>query len=283
MRNKQTNIWKKLLLFSVLMLFAVPIVSAASAPSIYMEPKDSNVNCGESATVEVRINTSSTSYGAQAYAHFDPTCVNITGVDFTGAAWQPPFGEKGWVHLGNYVTMVTTNFNPGVPTGDHLFATIEIECVGCGCTSDIEFTMVRPDGTYVHNGTVTCTAGAQPPCLGTCYEGTCDGTIVGPAGEMNCSECLKEAGRVWKPNKDEACFNDVENPPDLCLTSCPECCDGVDNADTDTDVDYPADKQCPCGLSPSEDMGGPPIPELPTLALAGIGILGAILLARKRE
>ena len=62
MRNKQTNIWKMLLLFSILMLFAVPSVLAAPAPSIYMNPEDSNVNCGESTTVEVRINTSAVSY-----------------------------------------------------------------------------------------------------------------------------------------------------------------------------------------------------------------------------
>lgn len=279
MRNKQTNIWKRLLLFSVLLLFAAPIVLAAPAPSIYMDPKDSNVNCGEGTTVEVRINTSDTSYGAQAYAHFDPTLVNITNVDYTGAAWQPPFGEKGWVHLGNYVTMVTTNFNPGVPAGDHLFATIEIECVGCGCTSDIEFTMVRPDGTCVYNGTVTCTDGEQPPCLGTCCN---DSECTELWGEdVTCKDCIA-AGKYWHPNEDAACFGDA-TPSDLCINWCPECSDGGDNDDDDTSTDYPADKECTCGLDPSEAVQLAPIPELPTFILMSIGILGLVMLTQKRD
>jgi hypothetical protein len=121
-------------------------------------------------------------------------------------------------------------------------------------------------------------ASEWPECLGNCYEGsTCDGT---PIDEMNCSECLKEAGRMWKPNKDEVCFNGVE-PSDLCLDWCPECCDGINN-DEDDDTDYPADQECTCGLDPSETTSGPPIPELTTLAFMSIGILGLLLLVRKR-
>ncbi|MCD6206924.1 MAG: hypothetical protein J7J06_02910 [Methanosarcinales archaeon] len=156
---------------------------------------------------------------------------------------------------------------------DLLFVDCELfDWSGYGPAGPLPF--VTTDGTF------TCGEPVESECLGTCCN---DSECTDPFAEnVPCKDCI-EAGRYWHPNKDTACFNDVENPPDLCLTSCPECCDGVDNADTDTDVDYPADKQCPCGLSPSEDTGGPPIPELPTLALAGIGILGAILLARKRE
>ena len=55
---------------------------------------------------------------------------------------------------------------------------------------------------------------------------------------------------------------------------------GTDN-DDDRLTDCPADHECVCCL----DEGCPVeyVPELPTLTLAGIGILGIALLARKRE
>ena len=113
-------------------------------------------------------------------------------------------------------------------------------------------------------------------CLGTCYEGTaCGGTII--AENMNCSTCLAEAGRVWAPNKDTACFNDT--PFDLCLDWCPECCDCLDN-DDDTDIDYPADEQCTCGLDPDETTPLDPIPELATFALIGVGLMLVVGLMR---
>ena len=125
-------------------------------------------------------------------------------------------------------------------------------------------------------------------CLGTCYNGTvCKGTSI---GKMNCSACLAMAGTSWLNDPcpvsacgctcDSMCWNDS-------IGGCPECCDGVDN-DGVNGTDWPADPQCGCCIDGDETDGtdpcpGPCVPELPTLALAGIGILGIALLARKRD
>ena len=71
MRKKRTDIGNKLLMFSILVLFAlfvVPLVSAAPpVPSMYLYPENTIESCGESTTVEVRVNTSDVTTGVQAW------------------------------------------------------------------------------------------------------------------------------------------------------------------------------------------------------------------------
>ena len=120
----------------------------------------------------------------------------------------------------------------------------------------------------------------EQDCLGTCCNDTsCTDSF---ATNVNCSSCTA-AGKYWQPNKDTACFN-ATTPSDLCLSYCPECCDGKDN-DTDTYIDYPADAQCTCGLDPSETTASPPIPEASTIVLMGVGLIAmsVILLVRRRK
>jgi len=279
----------KTILIGVLTLLIFAVSATSADNTIHLAPKDSNVPdgyCNEK-TVELMLNTDDLVASWDAHISFDTSCVNITDVSFTGSEFTD---AQDYSHKGDHIWIGADAPSGTTIKGDALLLahiTIHCNCSECAyCESPLEFTYVGlydDSGSDVSvvgdDGTFTCGAGAQP-CLGTCCN---DSECTDPFAEnIPCKDCI-EAGKYWHPNKDTACFNDVENPPDLYLTSCPECCDGVDNADTDTDVDYPADKQCPCGLSPSEDTGGPPIPELPTLALAGIGILGAILLARKRE
>jgi hypothetical protein len=284
MRNEP--IWNRRVLFGMVLSFVVLTVPLAlAAPSMYIDPQTKNLNCGESDTMEVRITTEASTQVAQAYIHFDPACVNITDVDFTGAPWQP-LAPLGWMHKGDYVTTGTANF-AGVAAGDHLFATITVECVcdGDSCTSDIRLDNLAPVYPTV-NGTVTCEEPDDDDCLGMCYEGTvCEGT---PIGKMNCSTCLAMAGTSWLndpcPVSASGC-----TCPSMCWTECPECCDGIDNDPTpDGLVDWPADPKCGCCIDENETDGTVPcpppcVPELPTLALAGIGILGIALLARKRD
>jgi len=258
----------------------------ATATSGYLVQQDSSVSApGDTVDVEiwVTIDESTGCSGGAIEILYGATCADAIAYTPSGA-WN--MNTCNSLTSGReYITLMTTP-----PTsGDVLVGTLTFECQGAGdCETSLTFgdNSKLADGSQNQidvqwiDGTFTCGEPVESECLGTCCN---DSECTDPFAEnVPCKGCI-EAGKYWHPNKDTACFNDVENPPDLCLTSCPECCDGVDNADTDTDVDYPADKQCPCGLSPSEDMGGPPIPELPTLALAGIGILGAILLARKRE
>jgi len=112
-------------------------------------------------------------------------------------------------------------------------------------------------------------------CLGTCCnDSSCTDSF---ATNVNCSSCTA-AGKYWQPNKDTACFN-ATTPSDLCLSYCPQCCNGTDD-DSDGATDYPADKQCTCGLDPSETEPLLPIPEASSIVLVGIGLLGLILLMR---
>jgi hypothetical protein len=115
---------------------------------------------------------------------------------------------------------------------------------------------------------VVTLCGSEPRCLGTCCNDS--GCNESYAIDMSCADCIA-LGKYWHPNKDTACFGDTE-PSDLCLDWCPECCDCANN-DTDDDIDYPDDEQCTCGLDPSETESLPPIPELATFALIGVGLM----------
>lgn len=122
-------------------------VSANDAPSMWMV-QDGN-------TIDLMVNTSENSKGANAWIHFDPECINIAGADFTGSPWQP-MTQPGWSHQGDHVIMALTNFD-GVSPGEYKIATMMIECIGTDCTSDIEITKAEPLGVVVHNTTYTCT------------------------------------------------------------------------------------------------------------------------------
>jgi hypothetical protein len=119
-------------------------------------------------------------------------------------------------------------------------------------------------------------------CLGTCcYEDSCANPIPGMKN-ITCKECI-DTGNYWTPNKYTACFAN-EEPFDLCLNWCPECCDGEDN-DYDGKIDFPADLECTCGLDPNETEPLPPIPELSTIMFFSVGLLvltGYVVLRRKK-
>ena len=129
-------------------------------------------------------------------------------------------------------------------------------------------------------------------CLGTCY------LYSGGCGEGNsienvtCRGCLVTGingvvGESWEngPCPVSACGCTCDP---MCWTECPECCDGIDNDLTpDGLVDWPTDPKCACCIDQTETVDDgcstPCVPELPTIALGAIGILGVALLARKRE
>ena len=117
------------------------------------------------------------------------------------------------------------------------------------------------------------TVSAQPAeCHGSCYGGTdseCHRDTI--ATNVNCSDCVYDLVGYWKPdNGSSDCFN--RTPHDLCINYCVECCNGTDD-DVDGQIDFPNDTDCTCGLDPSESEKLPPIPELSTFLLMGIGLL----------
>jgi hypothetical protein len=166
----------KIVLFSVLAVFAlfaviaVPSVSATyPANAIYLNPEDSiGWYCENNTLVEVRVNANVVTTSVQTDIYFDPSCVNITDVDYTGSAW-PPFAPPGWTHFGDHVTLIGMNF-AGAPAGDNLFATIRLHCVKEEyCPSDLEFRgVIVTDSTYTpidttaYDGTVTCVPPGEP-------------------------------------------------------------------------------------------------------------------------
>lgn len=150
---KQTN--KNILLIVMMMLIAtLPLALAEDAPSMYFVPADETGNCGETTTIDLMINTNDTETGIQAQINFDPACVNITDVDFTGSPWQP-LTPPGWDNYGDNVMLASLNMS-GVPAGVHKMATLTVDCVGCDCVSDIEITNIMPDGYTLYNTTFNC-------------------------------------------------------------------------------------------------------------------------------
>lgn len=256
----------------VILLFIAPSALAEEAPVMYIAQADGSCDCGEEAEVDLMVNVSETTTGVQVQVEFDPICVNITDVNFTGSPWQP-LVPPGWGHNGSHIRAATLNTD-GVDPGLHKFATITVNCTGCNCTSDINLTDVVPESLTVYNSTFTCGEAQKDaePCLGSCYADPNCTEIV--AENISCCECVA-SGFYWHPNLDESCFGN-NTPEDLCLDWCPECVDCEDN-DNDSLEDYPLDPECTCGLDPSERAPLPPIPEAGTIILTGLGLGGLLV------
>lgn len=285
------------IVLTTLVLLAVPLVSA-EYNTFYLAP-DGDINCdnpGADVTAWVMVNTSNDVGAFQASIIFDPDIVNITAEegDINWMLWEYLIGDFG---DKKYISLRGTDFMNTYGPGELQLGKITLhgEANGVcplhfGNTSELgqdrtelsNFSgMICNDECTMLDGTFTCTSGEPPQCLGTCYVGTCDGELVGETGKMNCSECLKETGRVWKPNIDTVCFGNT-TPSDLYLDWCPDCSNSDDD-DGDDATDYPADGNCTCGLDPSEAVPMNPIPELSTFLLTSLGILSIVLLTRKRE
>ena len=150
----------------VAMLVAVPSALAAyPANSTYFVPENSTgVYCQNNTIVQVRANVSFDCYAIETDIFFDPNCVNITAVNWTGGAWEP--GDPDWSHHGNYVIITSDPFASTSHTGDQLFVNLTLHCVNNtgNCTSSLLFDYVElldDDANNhldaVHNGTIDCT------------------------------------------------------------------------------------------------------------------------------
>lgn len=290
----------KLKLFGVLAIFALLAVPSALADmspsktypanSVWFDPEEDYIEGCETIDVNVWINTSVAVAGFHGEPIYTPGCVNVTKFVGNTTNWGL-FCEAGLFAGRVRITASTMTENPA---GVIHVGTLTIHCEETGdCFTQltwdtVESYMEAPDDSELpavtwHGSTFTCVAGDQPQCLGTCCN---DSECTDPFAEnVPCSGCIA-AGKYWHPNKDAACFDD-HTPFDLCLDFCPECCNATDD-DGDGNVDYPDDINCTCGLDLDEGTKNPVgpdpiVPELPTLALAGIGILGIALLARKRD
>ena len=135
----------KVMVLLLAMLLASP-VAAMDAPAMWTVQNE--------AGMALMVNTSEVSSGANAWIHFDNTCINLTDVDVSMSPWTPMDGD-GWSYQIDYAVISLTNFD-GVPPGEYMIAQIDVECVADNCTSAIEITKAEPVGVVVHNGTFVC-------------------------------------------------------------------------------------------------------------------------------
>lgn len=152
----------------ILLIAAVSMIAAEDAPSMWMVQDGNNL--------DLMVNTSEESSGANAWVYFDPACVNITNVDVAGSPWQPMEGT-GWSHQGDHVCVALTNFT-GVGAGEYRIASLVIGCVCDNCTSNIEITKAEPVGVIAYNTTYTCTPNS--PTNATISMGSGTGTVTLP-------------------------------------------------------------------------------------------------------
>ena len=279
-----------------LLLVAFLVMSFTAVGSeYYLIPKDSNVSIDDNVTeVEIWLNATVPVASGLVRVNYTYCCINITDYVANTTYFEDVATYKKDGQVNTAFAHWDDNTPENQPIGLYHIGNLTIECCDRDCTTNLSLIECElfdwfeygPAGEIpfnVTNGSFTCNASDEPkddePCLGTCYaDANCTDVV---AHNVECCECVAEPGFRWHPNLDEACFGN-NTPSDLCLDYCPECVDCDDN-DEDNFTDYPMDPECTCGLDPSESEPRPPIPELPTIALAGLGILGIALIARKKE
>jgi hypothetical protein len=168
MKNK-IGLFSALALFALVAVIAIPSVSAAyPANSEYFEPEDSSAQFCENTFVRIMVNTNVDTTGAGQDIYFDPECVNITNVDFTGTPYST---LTGWKHWGNYVRIGVMGPQEPIAPGIHLIATLTLHCESeTYCTSDLSFAeteLLDWDGDPLtnvtwHDGTFTCESQEKP-------------------------------------------------------------------------------------------------------------------------
>ena len=267
----------------VLIMFAVSSAEAYPIPPgkdavVYFDPDPSSGPNGEDVTVQLRVNSSVGLCGYADWIYFDPSCVDITDVDYSGS----PFSEgTSWISFGDFIKVHGMDPSYCEPAGDHLLCTLTLQCKSDGvCTSQLIHNMDHeeiydcdlevPDTLWV-DGNFTC------QCGGTCYA---NADCTGDATEnVTCKDCIGVAGLSWSNYEFESPCSPGIMVPRRNYTYCPECCDGIDN-DADGSIDWPADEECKCCLDETENFKegcpAPCVPELATVTFVSVGLLGLI-------
>ena len=140
-----------------LAMIAVPSAAAkeVNAPAMYFEPAHIIGTFGEETTIDLMITTDEVVDYVQAEFRFNPECINITDVNFTGCAWQPS-RKTGWVNRGYYIALAATA-DTGVSPGVHKIATITVDCVSCDGKSSIMIYETIPSRMAQYMCMFTCT------------------------------------------------------------------------------------------------------------------------------
>ena len=287
----KTKIVAGIIAFSMLVVIAGTALAAAN--EVYLDPQASKgAAVGDTADVEVWVNATEFAGGAINLA-YDPTCANVTS--WTRDTANFSLGKQMYYEGRVWITFSTMDPQPPVLTGTYRIGTLTIRCE-CekGCVSPLEFIegsslfddTGRPVPANWVNGTFTCET-PQPECLGDCYDTpaddhNCTGKII--ARNVTCNECLSAGTAAsWHPTT-RCPDRDLHCPDCWCFNECPDCADGIDN-DQDGLIDCPEDDGCACCCDYTETPAeiNPCVPELPTVALTGIGILSLVLWVRSRR
>ena len=166
----------KLILSGLLTLLLV--ASAVSADNtVYLEPQTVYVpECGD-ATVQIRLNSTDTIDTWSTMVEFGSECVNITDVSFAEGV-TPEYAN--WGHNDGYIYL--GGVSPDDVTGDHLLATLTVECVDGSCGS-VDLSIVGGTDEQLIAG-----PGVNDPPHATIYPATWMGgsaQIVG-CGDVDC-------------------------------------------------------------------------------------------------
>ena len=151
----------------ILILTTVSFASADDAPAMWMEQNGNRIN--------LMVNTSEDSSGANAWVYFDSNHINITTVDFTGSPWQP-LTEPGWSHQGDHIILTLVKFE-GVPAGQYKIAELGVHCLILNGTTEIIIEKAEPVGVQVHNLTFKCTDIKETPAIISISDGIGTTTI----------------------------------------------------------------------------------------------------------
>lgn len=135
----------------IVLLVFIGSAVAQPAPSMYFTESDVDMAIGNTEILELRINTSSSSMGAETQIWYNESCVRVCNINYTGSPWQPLTGT-GWSLQPGYAKLATLNFSD-VPAGDHLFARVEIESLS-DFTSTLDLRNPQPNNLITYNTTI---------------------------------------------------------------------------------------------------------------------------------
>jgi len=279
-----------------ILIISVMLSTASADNKYYLNPTDSSVSVkDDTIDVELWLEAGEPVCGGAVSINYTYCCAEI--IDFTSNTDK--FEDMGYNLLDGQMNMLFFHWGASAvenqPADSYKLGTLTILCCSdeSNCKTDLKLvecllyesvnSIPTELGFTTEDGTFTCGTPEPEPetCLGDCYNQL--GQLI--YTNVNCSVCLAESGNKWInnpcPDSDSGC---------TCLsqewTECPQCCDGIDN-DNDGLVDWPNDPKCGCCIDENEtngDVSCPPpcIPELPTFTLMSLGVLGMLLLVRKR-
>jgi hypothetical protein len=182
MNKRRYKMMRKTSIMLAVMVLALTVSAASAANEVYLDPQTVYIpECGN-ATVQVRMTVTDTIDTWSTMIEFDDTCVNITDVDFSGGITPT---NAAWGHHGNHIYIGGTELT--AVTGNHLLATLTVECDGSGsCISPLNFTgevnVTRliagpPDGTPPYGTIYSATwTNGSAQCAG-CGDVTGNGNI----------------------------------------------------------------------------------------------------------